>query len=72
MFGEYIWMLFYSIALIGVGALVCAIGYGLAYGAICVCAWIEDEIGRLVRYRRRKARLRARAMQYKAGIHEWQ
>ena len=41
-----------------VGALVLMV---ILYGALCVLAWIEDEIGRAVKARRRRARLRERA-----------
>ena len=68
MIGEYIWMLAYPVGLICLGAIACVVGYWITYGVISALAWIEDEIERAERARRRRARMRERARLYRAGM----
>ena len=50
---------------------VCVIAYFLlkylAYGLVCILAWVEDECHRCIQDKRRKKRLRERANKYKAS-----
>ena len=52
-----------AILVIGVLALM-----AIAYGAICVLAWIEDEALRFISKMQRKARMRARAAENRAKL----
>ena len=68
--GECVYYLFYFFALALFCAVTMTVLYYAAYALVCALAWIEDEAERAKRARQRRARMRIRAREYRAGMFD--